>query len=112
MIKIKDIEDLITDEKLDSFFSKRNEELNILTEKEKQRRKKLIGEKKIKFDDVLTAINNIPPQFIETRKTIEERINIYKNQLFTEQSYDNERFYKVGFSDAINFILNGIKQQR
>lgn len=111
MITIKDIEDLITDDKLDSFFSKRNEELNIMTDKEKQRRKKLIGEKEVTFNDVLAAIKNIPPQFNSTRENIEEKINIYKNQLFTEQSYDNERFYKVGFYDAINFILEGKKQK-
>lgn len=105
MVKIKDLENLITDDKLDILYATRNEDLNILTEDERQKRKEILGEDRISFDEVLEIVKNIPPQFKITRENIEKVFEKYIDQLYAEQSYDNERFYKTGFCDAICFIL-------
>lgn len=105
MVKIKDLEELITDEKLDILYEHRNEDLNILTEDERKKRREILGENRISFDEVLEIIKNIPPHFKMTRENIEEIFEKYIDQLYAEQSYDNERYYKTGFCDAICFIL-------
>ena len=105
MVKIKDLERLITDEKLNILYEIRNEDLNIITEDERKKRKEILGDNRISFDEVLKIVQNIPPQFKMTRENIEKIFEKYINQLYTEQSYDNERFYKTGFCDAICFIL-------
>lgn len=107
MVSLEEIKEIVTDDKLNSFFEKRSEELNIITPEEKKRRKNLIEEYKVCYDDVLNAIENIPPCFKETRANI---INVLENYLEKDkilQTYDNERFYKTGFCDAIGFILEG-----
>lgn len=109
MIKIQNIEDLITDDNLDSFYSKRNADLNILTQEEKERKKKFIGDNLVTYDDVLTEINKILP---ERNNSITIVLEKYLEKISNIQSYDNERFYKTGFCDAINFILAGIQQKR
>lgn len=105
MVKIKDLEELITDEKLDILYEIRNEDLNIMTKDERKKREEILGKNRISFDEVLAKVKNIPPHFKMTRENIEEIFDKYINQLYAEQSYDNERFYKAGFCDAICFIL-------
>ena len=96
MITIEKIKNMITDDQLDFLYRAREEELNIIESEEK----------KIKYDDILRAINNVPPCFKETKKNIIKKIDLYLEQERNIQSNDIEKTYKVGFCDAINLILN------
>ena len=107
MVSLKEIKDIITDDKLDSFFLKREEELNTLTPEERKRRFERVKEYKVNYKDILNAIDNVPPCFEETRENIIKTIEKYLEKDRILQSYDNERFYKVGFCDAITFLLEG-----
>ena len=107
MVSLKEIKDIITDDKLDSFFLKREEELNTLTPEDRKRRSERAKEYKVNYNDILNAIDNVPPCFEETRENIIKTIEKYLEKDRILQSYDNERFYKVGFCDAIVFLLEG-----
>lgn len=109
MILLEDIKDLITDNNLHTFFEKRNEDLNILTPEERERQKKFIGENTVTYDDVLIAIQKVIP---ERNNNITIVLEQYLEKLLNLQAYDNERFYKTGFCDAINFILNAKNDKR
>ena len=60
---------------------------------------------KVNYEDILNAIDNIPPCFEETKENIIKTIENYLEKDKALQSYDNERFYKVGFIDAIRLML-------
>lgn len=112
MVSLKEIKDIITDDKLNVFFLKREEELNTLTPEERKKSSERVKEYKIDYNNILNAINNVPPCFEETRKNIIKTIEKYLEKNRILQSYDNERFYKVGFCDAIAFILEGKNLKR
>lgn len=107
MVSLEEIKDIITDDKLNSFFLKRDEDLNNFTKKEKIQRSEIVKEYKVNYDDILNAIENIPPCFEETRENIIKTIENYLEKDRILQAYDNERFYKTGFCDAVGFIIEG-----
>lgn len=105
LITLKDIKDVITEENLDNYYLMREEELSILTPEERKRRSERTKEYKVNYEDILNAIDNIPPCFEETKENIIKTIENYLEKDKALQSYDNERFYKVGFIDAIRLML-------
>lgn len=107
MISLEEIKDIVTDDKINSFFIKRDEDLNTFTKEQQKQRLEIVKEYKVNYDSVLRAIDNIPPCFEETRKNIIQAIKNYLEKERILQTYDNERFYKTGFCDAIGFIIEG-----
>ena len=103
MIMIEDIKDLVSNEMLNDLFDKRNEDLNMMTQEERERQKKFIGDENISYDDVLIAIKDSCKEDNNNITTVLEK---YLEKLLNLQTYDNERFYKVGFCDALNYILS------
>ena len=112
MVSLKEIKDIITEDKLDSLFLGREEELNTLTPEERKRRFEKVKEYEVNYNSILNAIDNVPLCFEKTRENIIQTIEKYLEKDKILQSYDNERFYKVGFCDAITFILEGKKFKR
>ena len=105
MITLKDIKDVITEESLDNYYLMREEELSILTPEERKRRSERTKEYKVNYEYILNYIDNIQPCFEETKENIIKTIENYLEKDKALQSYDNERFYKVGFIDAIRLML-------
>lgn len=57
------------------------------------------------YKDILTAIDNIPPCFFYTRQYITESVEQHIKSLSDTNNYLNEKFYKTGFIDGCNFLL-------
>lgn len=72
----------------------------------RQNERKLCSQKSKEYSNIFIAINNIPNAFTETRKGIIKSIEKYLETINEIQGMENEKFYKEGFSDAINLILN------
>ena len=70
MVKIKDLEELITDEKLDILYEIRNEDLNIMTKDERKKREEILGKNRISFDEVLAKVKNIHSVIFNLKNTI------------------------------------------
>lgn len=70
--------------------------------------KSLLEKNKLAYNNILISINNIPKPFTETRKNIEDSINIYLENHNFIHSLENKEFYKMGFSDAIKLIFECI----
>ena len=77
LITLKEIKDVITEESLDNYYLMREEELSILTPEERKRRSERIKEYKVNYNDILNAIDNIPPCFEETKENIIKTILRY-----------------------------------
>ena len=87
-------------------LEKREEEIYNVKENEDD----LIKKQSKTYSDIYVAINNVPNAFVETKKGIETRIEKYLETLNEVQGIENEKFYREGFSDAINLIISCISK--
>lgn len=65
----------------------------------------LIKTEKNNYDNILTAIDNVPPCFRETRQNIKEKVDQYIKDTADVDFYFYEKFYTCGFIDGYNFAL-------
>lgn len=66
----------------------------------------ILSEQKDKsYKEILTAIDNIPPYFSCTRQYITESVEQHIKSLSDIDNYLYEEFYKTGFIDGCNFLL-------
>lgn len=86
---------------LDKLFKQRENEIYNIRKKER----KIVTQYNKEYNDVFVSINNIPNGFTETRNNIQNTITKYLEKLNEFQGIENEKFYKEGFSDAINLIF-------
>ena len=110
-MKIKDIEEYIDDEILETIFREREEEL--YTERGKKEDleiKKIKEDYPVDYDRLLIAIKNLPPNFHNTREGIIEALENYLTRETLIMAHDNEKFYKAGFCDGVRTILESIKK--
>lgn len=87
---------------LDKLFKQRENEIYNIRKKER----KIVKQYNKEYNDIFVSINNIPNGFTETRNYIQSSITKYLEKLNEFQGMENEKFYKEGFSDAINLIFN------
>lgn len=106
MVKINDLSDVLNDDLLDVIYEGRCENLSETTIKDRKNINSLLESKKIAYEHIDIAINNVPNAFVETRKMIKESIEGYLNILNLIGSYENEKFYKCGFCDGVSIKLN------
>ena len=90
---------------MENLYRSREDSLYALNSEDKIKLGKLFSEKKIKDEQLTIAISNIPNVFTETTKNLKKAIEEKVEILMEISSYDNEKFYKAGFSDAINLIM-------
>jgi hypothetical protein len=64
------------------------------------------------YINILLAIDNIPPCFNSTRKNIKEKVDTFAYSIKEFDYYKNEKFYKEGFIDGYNFLLELQKEKR
>lgn len=87
---------------LDELFKQRENEIYSI----KYNERKVLSQSNNEYNDIFIAINNIPNGFTETRSNIQSSITKYLEKLNEFQGMENEKFYKEGFSDAINLIFD------
>lgn len=99
---IKNSMDINSTELIKELFRTREEEIycNITTQE-----KKLFLKKSENYSKIYDAIDNIPDAFVETITGIKNSLQNYLEIINEIQGFENEKFYKEGFSDAINLIL-------
>lgn len=91
---------------LDKLFKQRENEIYNITKKER----KIVTQYNKEYNNIFVSINNIPNGFTETRNNIQSSITKYLEKINEFQGMENEKFYKEGFSDAINLILDCTKK--
>ena len=91
---------------LDKIFRAREEEIYEFKEEER----KLLSKKSQDYQKIYIAIENIPDSFVETINGIKTSIENYIETLNEIQGIENEKFYKTGFSDAVNLITKCLYQ--
>lgn len=107
MTEIKELDYIVNNSILNKIFESREEDLCSLSEKDKKSLKEILSKSK-SFKDVLSAIDNIPECFIETRKLITDAVEEHVDKINLEKAYENEKFYKCGFVDGVNLIIDCI----
>ena len=102
MVKIRDLENILSDNLLNDIYEQRCEKISTITKEDGKNIKDLLEDKNKAYEFIDIAINNVPNAFVETRKMIKESVEGYLNVLNLIVSYENEKFYKCGFCDGIS----------
>ena len=105
MINIEEIKNYISEDALDSLFKAREEELFSRKEVSKQI-EEIKKEKTMSYTNFEQIIINLPPHFRHCREEILNALGEYADREGLIQSFDNERFYKIGFCDGIKMMLD------
>lgn len=94
-------------EVLDNLFESRETNLYALTEEDKKKIENLT-----KNNDTYEKLFNIIEELSSDTNKLEkvrDSLDSYIDRINIAGSYENEKFYKIGFSDAINLILECTK---
>lgn len=93
-------------EVLDNLFESRETNLYVLTEEDKKKIENLT-----KNNDTYEKLFNVIEELSSDTNKLEkvrDSLDSYIDRINIANSYENEKFYKIGFSDAINLILECI----
>ena len=88
---------------LDDLFESREENLCALTEMDKQKIERLTRDND-SYDMLFEAIEDLSNNS-EKLEEIRNSLDSYIDKINIIGAYENQKFYKIGFSDAINLIL-------
>ena len=94
-------------EVLDNLFESRETNLYALTKEDKKKIENLT-----KNNDTYEKLFNIIEELSSDTNKLEkvrDSLDSYIDRINIVGSYENEKFYKIGFSDAINLILECTK---
>lgn len=112
MNKKVEITDFIDNSLLDTIYREREDSLYQHTEIDNKNIKEITKNLPITYEDLLVAIKNLPPHFNNTREFILERLEGYMERQNSLIAYDNEKFYKNGFCDGVQIILEALKIEK
>ena len=110
MNKNIELTSLINDSILDSIFKEKEESLYYQNKYDKEKIKEIYLENPTSYENLLIAIKNLTPHFNNTRENIIEKLEQYLERENSLSAYDNERFYKKGFSDGVKMMLEVLKE--
>lgn len=102
----------INNSMLDLIYKEREDSLYQYDAYDKEEIKKMTVENPITHEDLLVAIKNLPPHFKNTRKLIIEKLEGYIERQNRLIAYDNEKFYKNGFCDGVQMMLEILKEKK
>lgn len=97
-------------EVLDNLFESRETNLYVLTEEDKKKIENLT-----KNNDTYEKLFNIIEELSSDTNKLErvrDSLDSYIDRINIAGSYENEKFYKIGFSDAINLLLECVRINR
>lgn len=112
MNKKVEITDFVDNSLLDTIYIEREDSLYQHTEIDNENIKEITKNLPITYEDLLVAIKNLPPHFNNTREFILERLEGYMERQNSLIAYDNEKFYKNGFCDGVQIILETLKTEK
>ncbi len=110
MSEVCNLKDLVNDSLVSELFNQREDKISNRTIEEKGELKNLLNKSNKDYENILVAINNIPDGFVETKKCIKECIDTKLDTINEIGGYENEKFYKAGVYDGVNFILECLKK--
>lgn len=91
---------------IDSWYNARSEDLYILNDVDKRKIAEITkGEDT--YQKIANEISKIAKK--DDKERILEKIDKHCNKLIKIGGYENEKFYKVGFTDGINLIIESIR---
>ena len=111
MSKMCKFKELLSDDIVSELFHEREDKIYNRTIEEKKQLKQLLNKNNEDYENILIAINNVPKAFIETRELLKQNIDTEIETLNRINGYDNEKFYKIGFCDGINLIIDCLKNK-
>lgn len=94
-------------EVLDNLFESRETNLYALTEEDKKRIKNLTKNND-SYEKLFNVIEELSSDTNKLEK-VRDSLDSYIDKINIAGSYENEKFYKIGFSDAINLILECVR---
>ena len=100
-----EINDFFDNSMLDLIYREREDRLYKLNKVDEEELREISKKNPTTYEDLLTAIKNLPPHFNNTREFILDRLEKYMERENGVSAYDNERFYKSGFCDGVQMIL-------
>lgn len=92
---------------LNDLFVSREENICVLTEYDKKRIKELTKDNDT-YQMLLDKLEEISNDDISKSK-VRDSLESYIDKVNVISSYENEKFYKIGFADAMNLILECVK---
>lgn len=110
-MKNTEITDLINNSMLDSIYREKEDILYQHSKYDTEKIREITTKNPITYQDLITAVKNLPPHFNNTRECILERLEGYLARENSLAAFDNEKFYKVGFCDGAKMILEILKQE-
>lgn len=92
---------------LNELFSSREEFICVITDYDKEKIQELIKEN----DSYKVLLNKIDELSIDDKikNGFKDSLESYIDGIHAISSYENEKFYKIGFADAINLIIECTK---
>lgn len=92
---------------LNELFSSREEFICVITDYDKENINDLVKENDT-YEVLLNKIKELSYDD-KTLKQIKESLESYADGIHAIWSYENEKFYKFGFADAVNLMIECIK---
>lgn len=108
-MKIKDLENYITDNILDTIYREREDNISTRNKEDEKAIAKIEERYPMNYEKLLNCINNLPPHFRNIREDILNSLDTYSMRENLIAAHDNEKFYKIGFCDGIRTILEQLK---
>ena len=94
---------------LNQLFVSKEENICALTEYDKKRIKELTKDNDI-YQMLLDKLEDISTDDISKSK-VRDSLESYIDKINVIGSYENEKFYKIGFADAMNLVFECIKKE-
>lgn len=105
------ITDFVDNSMLDVIYKEREDSLYQFSKNDKEKIKEISEKNPITYDGLLVAIKNLPPHFNNTREFILDRLEKFIERQNSLSAYDNERFYKNGFCDGVQMMVEILKEK-
>lgn len=97
-------------EVLDNLFESRETSLYVLAEEDKKKIENLTKNND-SYEKLFNVIEELSSDTNKLEK-VRDSLDIYIDRINIAGSYENEKFYKIGFSDAINLLLECVRINR
>ncbi len=94
---------------LNDLFVSREENICALTEFDKKRIKELTKDNNT-YQMLLDKLEDLSSDDISKAK-VKDSLESYIDKVNVIGSYENEKFYKIGFTDAMNLVFECIKRE-
>lgn len=111
MNKKIEISDFVNNSIIEKIYQEREDALYQYTDIDNKKINEITKQNPITYEKLLLAIENLPPHFNNTREFILERLEGYIERQNCLNAYDNEKFYKNGFCDGVQLMLEILKEK-